>query len=175
LRVDYRARIIVIPMYDGAKLSWRNMAPGLATRSPRVDEEVPYEPNTERGGPLPTPVLSDADRATVDRLLGCAGSYAADIELRKFDHREYAFRYDVVGSYVEAATSYVSVEEAMRGQKRRHREAVDAYAAARVPQDAATEESKSARARLEDELNACAEFLTARRPEIASRARQRPQ
>ena len=148
LRIGYAGAVSVIPMPKGATLSWRNLAPGLAAGHSRIDEEVPYAPNTTRGEPLPTPVLSDVDRATVANLLGCAGKFAVDVELRKFDHQEYASHYRTVGAFVEAALTYVSEEDALEGREVAARAAMATYAPARVPQDAATEASKVARAQL---------------------------
>jgi len=168
LRVDYAAKLSVIPMYAGARLSWRQLAPGLAKGSPRIDEEVPYETNSERGGPVEAKIVSDADRATVDRLLGCAGKFAADIELRKLDHREYESRFAAVGAFTQATLPFVGEEEALSGTRRAQRDAMATHAAAFKPPEAATEDSKRARAELALDLQACADFFA------AHRARSRP-
>lgn len=158
LRVDYAASVSVIPMYEGAKLSWRNLAPGLSKGSPRIDEEVPYAPNSERGVPLEARIVSDEDRAIVDRLMGCAGKFAVDIELRKNNHQEYESRFPIVGSFIQAARSYVDEDEASSGMRRAQRRGMTVYAAAFSLSAAGTEESRDARSRLATDLQQCADF-----------------
>lgn len=72
LRIGYAGTLSVIPMYAGAKLSWRNLAPGLAAGRPWIDDEVPYMANSVHAGPIQKQSVSEADRPTVDRLLACA-------------------------------------------------------------------------------------------------------
>jgi hypothetical protein len=174
LRIGYAGVVNVIPMPEGAKLTWRNLAPGLAAGHSRIDEAVPYAANSERGDPPPTTVLSDADRATVAHLLECAGKFAVDVELRKFDHQEYASQYGAVGAFVEAALTYVSEEDALEGQQVAARAAMPTYAPARVPQDTATEASTRARAQLKVDLQICTDFYSANASERAARTQGRP-
>lgn len=158
LRVDYAASLSVIPMHEGAKLSWRNLAPGLSKGSLRIDEEVPYAPNSERGVQVEARTVSDEDRPIVDRLLGCAGKFAVDIELRKNKHQEYESRFSIVGGFTQAALSYVGEDEAISGMRRAQRRGMTAYAAAFSLSAAGTEESRDARARLASDLQECADF-----------------
>lgn len=158
LRVDYAASVSVIPMYEGAKLKWRHLAPGLSKGSPRIDEEVPYAANSERGVPVEARPVSDEDRPMVDRLLGCAGKFAVDIELRKNNHQEYESRFPLVGGFIQAAMSYVSEEEAISGMRRAQRRAMTAYAAAFSLSAVGTEDSRDARALLATDLQQCADF-----------------
>jgi len=169
LRIDYAGKISVIPMYQGARLSWRNIAPGLAKGSPRIDEEVPYAPNSEHAGPVKKRSVADADRPIFDRIMACAGRFGADIELRKLEHDEYESRFASVGAFVRAALVYVDEEDALHGSGRAQREAMATYAAALVPPEAATDDSRKARVQLKDDLKACADFYDAHRAEFTGK------
>lgn len=169
LRVGYAGALSVIPMYDGAKLSWRNLAPGLAVGRPWIDEEVPYEPNSAHAGPVQKQVVSDADRPTVDVLLACAGKFAIEVELRKFDHQEYDSRYAAVGAFVQATLPYMAEEDALAGKALAQREAMKAYAPAFVPLEAATENSKNARAKLKADMETCVDFYRTHRSGVSAK------
>ena len=168
LRVDYAASVSLIPMHEGAKLSWRNLAPGLSKGSPRIDEEVPYAPNSERGAPVEARTVSDEDRSIVDHLVGCAGKFAVDIELRKNSHQEYESRFPMVGGFIQAALAYVGEDEAISGMRRAQRRGMTAYAAAFSLSAAGTEESRDARARLASDLKECADFYKEHRSRSTS-------
>ena len=164
----------LMPMPAGAKLSWRNIAPGLVAGHPRIDEEVPYEANSERGTPLEKVVLSEADRATVDRLLSCAGALAINVELRKLDHQEYASGYSTMGAFVRAAVAYVPEEDALEGRRNATRAAAATYAAAAVPLESSTDASTQARARLKSDLQACMTFYSTHATERVIQTQGRP-
>jgi hypothetical protein len=171
---SHSAAVSLLPMPEGAKLSWRNVAPGLVAGHPRIDEEVPYETNSARGEPLAKVVLSDTDRATVDRLLSCAGAFSIDIELRKFDHQEYASGYATVGAFIGAAAAYVPEEDALDGRRTAARAAATTYRAAAVPLGASTEASTQARARLKSDLQACMTFYSTHETERVIQTQGRP-
>lgn len=158
LRVDYAATVSVIPMYAGAKLSWRNLAPGLAKGSPRIDEEVPYAPNSEGGVPVGDRTVSEVERSIADQLLDCAGKFAVDIDLRKNTHQEYESRFSSVGTFTKAAIPIVGEEAAFSGMRRAQRRGMTTYAAAFSISTIGTEESRLARDRLASDLEKCTDF-----------------
>jgi len=153
-----RAAVSVIPMYPGARLSWRNLAPGLAAGSPRIDEPVPYAADTALAAAAPELPLSPDERAIADRLVACAAAHAFDIDVLKADHRLYDSAYAQQGAFLAIAQDYLH-ESGMRtafvvAQARARRD----YGAGIDAAQAGSPEWAKARDHLASDLLACEGF-----------------
>ena len=150
--------ITVIPMGSNARLSWRNIAPGLAAGSPRIDESVPYAANAQRAAPRPDAPLTPDERAVADRLFACAADYAISADLLKAGHAnpDPANERSIV--FVGLAHEYMSGAALQSSFAIARTSARSDYAAAFDPAPTAAATQAAAVERLEADMRACEAF-----------------
>lgn len=158
LNVNYSALVSVIVMYDGARLTWRNLAPGLAAGSPRVDEAVPAVANVVIATPAQEGPLSLDERAIAQRVVECAATFATDVDVRKADHREYQSGFAKVGAWVRTAQDYLSETGATAAFEAARAESARDYRVALDPARAGSPESTAAHDRLAAAMQDCEAF-----------------
>ncbi len=150
--------VTVIPMGSNARLSWRNLAPGLAAGSPRIDEVVPYAANAQRAAPRPDAPLTPDERAVADRLFVCAADYSISVDLLKAGHANPDPANEQRMEFVGIAHEYMS-EAALQAALGAARARVRSdYAAAFDPAPSATAAQAAAVERLEADMHACQVF-----------------
>ena len=171
LNINYSARVTVIPMYEGARLTWRNLAPGLSAGSERIDEPVPPTANAALAAPAPPPPLSQAEKDTVDHVVACAAVLATDVDVRKADHQEYASGFRGVGDFVRIAQDYLSESTVRMAFNAARADKARAYRAALDATQPGSVESAASHQRLADEVAACGTFRLESGDVFAARAR----